>query len=124
MDFCSFCDNMLYIKDTEEDKFNVMYYCKNCSYEKPLSTESTSTLIIQNKYSDNNINMNNVINENIIHDPTIPHINNIVCPNTQCIKPKDKNNDIMYIKVDNVNLKFVYYCTYCKYFWENNLNKN
>lgn len=124
MEFCEFCNNMLYIKDTEEDKFKVMYYCKNCSFEKPLSTSLESTLIIQNKYTENTINMKNVINENIVHDPTIPHIDNIVCPNTSCIKPEDKNNDIMYIKTDNINLKFVYYCTYCKHFWENNLIKN
>lgn len=124
MEFCKFCNNMLYIKDSKEDRFDVKYYCKNCNFEKQLSNNTTSTLIIQNKYADNNINLNNIINENIIHDPTIPHIDNITCLNKECIKPSEKNNDIMYIKVNNINLKFVYYCTYCKHFWENNLNKN
>jgi hypothetical protein len=115
---------MLYIKDSKEDRFDVKYYCKNCNFEKPLSNTTASTLIIQNKYTDNNINLNNVINDNIVHDPTIPHIDNITCLNKECTKPNDRNNDIMYIKVDNINLKFVYYCTYCKHFWENNLIKN
>lgn len=124
MEFCDYCENMLYIKDNDEDKFDVKYYCKNCNFEKPLSDKNTSTLIIQNRYSENSVNLTNVINENIINDHTIPHIDNIPCPNKECTKPKDKNNDIMYIKTDNVNLKFVYYCVYCKKFWENNLKKN
>ena len=124
MDFCNYCNNMLYIKDNEEDKFDVKYYCKNCNFEKPLSVESKTTLIIQNKYSENSLNIENLINDNIIHDPTIPHIDNIQCPNSNCTKPESQGNDIMYIKTDNTNLKFVYYCTFCKHFWENNLIKN
>lgn len=124
MEFCNFCDNMLYIKDNEDDRFDVKYYCKNCNFEKPLSLENKSSIIIQNRYLEKNINMNNVINDNIIHDPTIPHIDNIPCPNKDCTKPESKGNDIIYIKVDNINLKFVYYCVYCKKFWENNLIKN
>ena len=122
MEFCNYCNNMLYIKDSQEDKFDVKYYCKSCNFEKDLSNEST--LIIQNKYVENSMNIENIINDNIIYDPTIPHIDNIVCPNSKCSKPKEKGNDIMYIKIDNINLKFVYYCTYCKHYWENNLIKN
>lgn len=124
MEFCTYCDNMLYIKDDQEDKFDVKYYCKNCNFEKPLSTDMITTLIIQNKYTQQTTNIHNIMNDNIIHDPTIPHIDNIQCPNNSCTKPDDKGNDIMYIKTDNENLKFVYYCTYCKHFWENHINKN
>jgi DNA-directed RNA polymerase subunit M/transcription elongation factor TFIIS len=120
MEFCEFCENMLYIKDADDDSFNVKYYCKNCHFEKPLSIDNTSTLIIQNKYLAN-VNFKNVVNKNIIHDPTIPHIDNIPCPNTECCKPIEKSNDIIYIKVDNINLKFIYYCVYCKEFWENKI---
>lgn len=124
MEFCNFCENMLYIKDKEDDKFDVKYYCKNCNFEKPLSADNSSTLIITNRCSENVVNMTNVINKNIIHDPTIPHIDNIQCPNKECTKPNEKHNDVMYIKTDNINLRFVYYCVYCKKFWENNLIKN
>lgn len=125
MEFCELCENMLYIKNNPEDAFDVKYYCKNCQFEKPLSEKQESTLIIQNIYNANNSDdYSNFINEHIIHDPTIPHIDNIPCPNSQCSKPDNKTNDVMYIKVDNINLKFIYYCTYCKHFWENNLKKN
>lgn len=125
MEFCHFCNNMLYIKDDPDDAFDVKLYCKNCQFQKPLSDSKQTKLVIQNIYNANNvIDYKNILNENIIHDPTIPHIDNIKCPNEGCTKPKDAGNDILYIKIDTVNLKFIYYCTYCKQFWENNLKKN
>lgn len=125
MDFCDFCENMLYIKDNPDDAFDVIFYCKNCQFQKPLCNDKSSKLIIRNIYNTNNVvDYKNIITENIIHDPTIPHIDNIPCPNSNCTKQNNEGNDIMYIKVDNVNLKFIYYCTYCKEFWENNLKKN
>lgn len=121
MEFCNFCDNMLYIKSNEENPFDVKYYCKNCTFEKPLSTG----MVIQNRYDNTtNVNYKSIINKNIVHDPTIPHIDNIPCLNSQCTKPEDQGNDVMYIKVDNINLKFIYYCTYCKHYWENNVKVN
>lgn len=126
MKFCEFCDNMLYIKSNEDDNFDVRYYCKNCNFEQPLSDDQEqSTMIIQNRYnSKDDVSYKTVINENIVHDPTVPHIDNLPCPNTNCTKPEGASNDVMYIKVDNINLKFVYYCTYCKHFWENNVRVN
>ena len=118
MEFCKFCDNMLYIKDSEENKFNVKYYCKNCHFEKQLSEQSKTKLIIQNKYNAD-IPLHNVLNKNIIFDPTIPHIDNIKCPNKDCCKKPDEQNDIMYIKTNAIDLSFVYYCVYCNHFWEN-----
>ena len=126
MEFCDFCDNMLYIKSNEDDAFDVKYYCKNCSFEKSLSTnENKSTMIVQNRYDvSKNVDYKSIINKHIVHDPTIPHIDNIPCPNEQCTKGESDGNDVMYIKVDNINLKFIYYCTYCKHFWENNVRVN
>ena len=116
MEFCKHCENMLYIKETDEHE--VKLYCKNCNFEKPLAEDNTSKLVLQNIYR-SDINTNKVFNANIEHDRTIPHIDNISCPNTKCTKPKDDANDVMYMNTDNVNLKYVYYCVHCKYFWEN-----
>lgn len=125
MEFCNLCENMLYIKDNPDDAFDVKLYCKNCNFNKPLSETKESKLIIQNLYNTQNVkDYKNILNDNIIYDPTIPHIDNITCPNGACSRPPDANNDIMYIKVDQTNLKFIYYCVYCKEFWENNLKKN
>lgn len=122
MEFCNFCDNMLYIKDEETDKFKVKQYCKNCNFEKPLS-EIESSKVINSSSNKTQFNYTSIMTKHIEYDPTIPHIDNIKCPNDKCTKAKDKNNDIMYIKTNEIYLKFVYYCTYCKFFWENNLTE-
>jgi len=119
MEFCNFCNNMMYIKDDEDDKFNVKLYCKCCSYEKQISNENSSTLILQNTY-DKKVDYKKHINPNIEYDITIPHVDNICCPNENCSKKESEKNDVMYIKIDHINLIYVYYCTYCKHFWKTN----
>jgi DNA-directed RNA polymerase subunit M/transcription elongation factor TFIIS len=118
MEFCDCCDNMLYIRDSEDDKFDVKYYCKNCSFEKEISKDNKSKLIIQNMFNMDDHSIDN-LTPNIEYDKTIPHVDNIECPNKECSKPKDKSNDVMYVKTDIINIKYVYYCTHCKQFWEN-----
>jgi DNA-directed RNA polymerase subunit M/transcription elongation factor TFIIS len=116
MEFCNHCQNMLYIKD--DDNHSVKLYCKNCTFEKPLAEDEKSKLVLQNFYK-SDINIHNVFNKNIEYDKTIPHIDNISCPNKDCTKPKNQTNDIMFMNTDSINLKYVYYCVYCKHFWEN-----
>ena len=35
MHFCDKCDNMFYIKLSEDSPDSIIYYCKNCGNEKP-----------------------------------------------------------------------------------------
>lgn len=116
MDFCKFCENMLYIKDNEDHV--VKLYCKNCNFEKLLAEDTTSKLVLQNFYR-SDINKSRVFTQNIEYDKTIPHVDNLNCPNNKCSKPKNEPNDVMYMNTDSVNLKYVYYCVFCKQFWEN-----
>ena len=115
MDFCNICVNMLYTKVDEEK--NLVNYCKNCLYEE-IVTSTESKLIINSLYDDKN-NFNLHLNKYIKYDPTIPKVNNITCLNSKCSKEKDQDNNILVIKYDNINLKYVYFCCYCDYYWNN-----
>ena len=117
MEFCEFCENMMYIKTNSEDVFDVFYMCKNCDHTKPLSKTST-TKVVQTFYASDEKNVLG-LTQNIEFDPTIPHDHNIVCPNKECVKEKNAPNDVMYMKTDEINMKFAYYCVHCKQFWEN-----
>ena len=115
MEFCEYCNNMYYIKE-KEDK-TIEYYCKNCGSTKGIKDSSNSKLIIENNYEEDTEKYAQFLNPFIIHDNTIPHVNNVNCQNDKCSKPTTLQNDVMYIKYDVKRIKYVYYCVHCKYFW-------
>ena len=116
MDFCKLCENMLYIKTEDNRLFN---HCKNCSNSVEIDSNNKSIPIIENNYEEENINYHTFINPYIKHDPTLPRVNNIVCPNVKCTKKKNEDNEVIFIKYDNENMKYLYYCLYCEKFWKN-----
>lgn len=120
MDFCDYCNNMLYIKQLEENN-EMIFYCKTCNQEKKMTSDvdTQKSQKISSKDYDILNSYKQFINHNIIYDNTIPHVNNIKCVNENCTKTDSEDNDIMYIKYDAINIKYMYYCTYCKEFWMN-----
>ncbi len=120
MEFCKLCDNMLYIKREVTDKQDkLINYCKNCSNSVELKSDNKSILIFENNYEKEKINYKLFINPYIKYDPTLPRVNNLVCPNAKCTKKKNQDNEVIYIKYDNENMKYLYYCVYCEEFWVN-----
>jgi len=122
MHFCNKCDNMYYIKISDENDNTLKYYCRNCGFEdNTLSIENTCVSKTQFKKGDRKFN--HFINEYTKLDPTLPHISNLTCPNDECISRKDPSNnpsDIIYIRYDNTNMKFIYLCNHCNKKWTTN----
>jgi len=116
MEFCDFCCNMLYIRDEENNRYLVQYYCKNCGFNKPISEESKTIPVIRNMYTNEN-NHARYLNPDLVHDPTIPHVDNIPCPNENCSRKSDEKQDVIFMKYDVNQIKFVYMCVHCKMFW-------
>jgi len=148
MHFCSECHNMYYLKIKEEDEdidSNILiYYCRNCGHEDTtLSAESICVSDTQFRRSEQNFT--HIVNEYTKHDPTLPRINTIKCPNHECISnttsmaggassnkksdeektaldmpDKDNNNgrEVIYIRYDDVNMKYVYLCVHCDTTWK------
>jgi DNA-directed RNA polymerase subunit M/transcription elongation factor TFIIS len=120
MEFCKLCDNMLYIKrEVTDEQDKLINYCKNCSNSVELKSDNKSILIFENNYEKEKINYKLFINPYIKYDPTLPRVNNLVCPNAKCTKKKNQDNEVIYIKYDNENMKYLYYCVYCEEFWVN-----
>lgn len=121
MEFCPDCDYMLYIEskphEDDENVFTTENICKNCGYTREIGDKM---LIISdtNTSYDTNIKIAPYLQENIIHDPTIPHVTDIQCPFQDCTKKPNQENDVMYMKYDHINMKYVYKCTYCKQSWK------
>ena len=122
MHFCSECDNMYYLKlgKGDDDVDRVIYYCKRCGHEETI--EDTNNLcVLQIKLKKNKQKYNHIINRYTKHDPTLPRITNISCPNKEC----DSNTsgipqEIIYIRYDDIDMKYVYLCAVCDYVWETN----
>jgi DNA-directed RNA polymerase subunit M/transcription elongation factor TFIIS len=113
MKFCSVCDNMLYLSLDDTDKLT--FRCKNCLNEEDAPKEAC---ILNKNYIDDETKYQQYINPNIKYDATLPRVNAIRCPNAQCSKPSDKDNEVIYLKYDKTNMRFMYYCCFCETFWK------
>ena len=119
MNFCVKCDNMYYIKLSTDDGNSLIYYCRNCGNEENnidnnLTVSKTTFKRIDQKYA-------NVINQYTKLDPTLPRVKNIPCPNENCISNKSETSserEVIYIRYDDIDLKFVYLCAHCDTIWK------
>lgn len=188
MQFCSECHNMYYlkIKDENEEVGNTLiYYCRNCGHED-VSLSTTNICVSDMQIQSSEKQYSHIVNEYTKHDPTLPRINTIKCPNQDCssnlsmkgggagetskkaatIKPKtttkkpktqkkdsliaadadedaadaddlemnmdenrivgndiQNNQEVIYIRYDDINMKYVYLCVHCNTTWRTD-NKN
>jgi DNA-directed RNA polymerase subunit M/transcription elongation factor TFIIS len=111
---------MYYIRINADDSNTLVYYCRNCGNEdKLLSTSNVCVSKTQIKKSEQSFN--HIINKYTKLDPTLPRINNILCPNLDCATNKsDKEREIIYIRYDDTNMKYVYLCSECDTVWQTN----
>lgn len=118
MHFCDDCGNMYYISINEDDPNSLQLYCRHCGHKNttiPIGGTSVSKLVIkgsQQKFS-------HIINEYTKLDPTLPRIDKILCPNDACgTNTKHDPREIIYIRYDTKNMKYVYLCSTCDTVWE------
>ena len=118
MHFCSKCSNMLYISIAPDDTNKLIYYCRNCgNVDDTLSTDNVVISKIQLKKSEQEFG--HVINKYTKFDPTLPRINTILCPNAECKTNTDNAaREIIYIRYDDLNMKYVYLCSTCDTVWK------
>ena len=119
MKFCVKCDNMYYIGVNEKNPNELTHYCRNCGYVDHSNIQENSC-ILRNDIKKGEQKYNHIINEYTKLDPTLPRIRNINCPNVNCktnteekIKP-----EILYIRYDENNLKYIYMCSTCDTTWK------
>lgn len=116
MEFCELCDNMLYVKSNEEKK--LVKYCKHCEFEK-IETTNSAIKISKTIYSEDDLLYNQHVNKYLRYDPTLRRIKDpmINCPNTKCEAPESKRQ-VIYIKYDSKNMKYLYVCEHCGETWK------
>ena len=127
--FCPDCGFILFLKknldkddnviDTNYEENSLLNYCKNCNYHTKFTHENT--IVFKKNYGDTYQVENKIQNEYLIYDPTLPRISNIDCINTTCISNTDESvkKEIIFIKFDEDNMKYLYLCKHCKASWTN-----
>ena len=117
MHFCSECKNMYYIRISSEDANKLIYYCRNCGHEDTtLTVDNLNITNSQIKNSDEEITF---INKYTKLDPTLPRVKNILCPNDKCdTNTHNKPREIIYIRYDDINMKYIYLCSACDTVWK------
>ena len=115
MHFCDKCQNMYYIRLDTDDTNKLIYYCRHCGHEENNILNTNS--VVYSSTSASSLNSSNIINEFTKLDPTLPRVSNILCPNEDCEtnKAADKEREIIYIRYDHVNMKYIYLCATCDY---------
>ena len=118
MHFCSKCQNMYYISIDPNDPNKLVYYCRNCgNQDETISVSNVTVSKVQLKKSEQEFS--HIINKYTKLDPTLPRINTILCPNAACeTNTKDLAREIIYIRYDDVNMKYVYLCYDCETIWQ------
>ena len=122
MHFCNVCSNMYYIRINADDPNKLVYYCRKCGNEDTtLAAENicvSRTLIKKSEQS-----FNHIINKYTKLDPTLPRIYNIKCPNANCetnveTLEKQEPAEIIYMRYDDINMKYLYICVSCDNIWK------
>ena len=145
MKFCSECQNMYYIKINGEDANTLVYYCRFCGHEDNEPTDD-GVVVLRTEYKKTEQQFSHMINRYIKHDPTLPRITNVKCPNEGCKSngstdkshgPTDKSSSasgghdspkghepsVIYLRYDDANMKYLYICEHCDTTWKTDDNK-
>jgi len=137
MNFCPDCETYLNTKISQNENPNkiMSFECTNCGYSKiiDIAKEPNYKCVFQQNYKLQKITIEQKNLQFLSKDPTLPHVNNIPCPNTKCITNKDNStseiltldpenkniNNVLYIKLNESDLTFLYQCCNCNHTWTN-----
>ncbi len=113
MKFCPVCRYYLYLSMIDG---KLTRQCRSCSYSEE---EQAGGLVSYTNLEEKvNEGYKILVNEFTRMDPTLPHIDSIKCKNDECPSVKGRaKSDVIYIKYDNVNMKFLYICNVCGEEW-------
>ena len=120
MHFCSVCNNMYYLRIDEQNPNKLDYYCRNCGHEDKLLAHE-NMCVSKTYIKKNDQSFNHIINEYTKLDPTLPRVSTILCPNPECeTNTNNVKREIIYIRYDDTNMKYVYLCSECSTIWQTN----
>jgi DNA-directed RNA polymerase subunit M/transcription elongation factor TFIIS len=100
----------------EQDANELRRICRNCGYQE---LDKKGGLILEIDLKEKTSEGYKILmNEFTKKDPTLPHVNTIKCPNVSCeTNTANKERDVIYLKYDAINMKYLYICNVCDTQW-------
>ena len=120
MHFCSNCSNMYYIRINSDNPNKLVYYCRKCGNED-LTLATNNVCVSKTQIKKTEQTFSHIINKYTKFDPTLPRINTVLCPDPDCPTNKEAiPREIIYIRYDDTNMKYIYLCSECDTVWQTN----
>ena len=127
MHVCSVCQNMYYICLNASNPNKLLYYCRNCGHTDDNETQKhKNTFITQTNLKKKEQEFGHIINQYTKLDPTLPRVNNVMCPNDECptnAESEENLREIINIRYDDKNMKYVSLCSTCDTVWKSEEHK-
>jgi DNA-directed RNA polymerase subunit M/transcription elongation factor TFIIS len=110
--FCPTCRYYLFLQSGSN---TLQRLCRNCRYTE---NDEKGGLVMEQS-SETSEGYKILVNEFTRYDVRLPHIvKTLRCPEPACkTNQGEAESDILYIKYDAANLKYLYICTGCGYQW-------
>jgi DNA-directed RNA polymerase subunit M/transcription elongation factor TFIIS len=114
---------MYYIRIDSENTNKLVYYCRNCGNEDS-TMDINNISVSKTQLSKSEQKFSHIINKYTKLDPTLPRISKILCPNAECeTNTHETPREIIYIRYDDVNMKYIYLCSTCDTTWKTDEQK-
>lgn len=99
-----------------EEQDMLIYKCINCGFE---DKDVKGGLIVESMLQESTSEGYKILlNEFTRYDPTLPHVKNIKCPTGTCsTNTTGQERDVILVKYDAVNMKYIYICNICGTEW-------
>jgi hypothetical protein len=112
---------MFYISINANDSNKMIYYCRNCGNTDD-NTMNDSLCVLSTNLQKGEQTFNHIVNKYTKYDPTLPRIYNVKCPNANCKSniENDIKPEVVYMRYDDANMKYIYICTICDTNWKTN----
>ncbi len=126
MKFCTECQNMYYISIDEANINNLTYYCRFCG-NKDDQVAKEGVVVLKTQYKQSEQKFNHMVNKYTKYDPTLPRKTSMKCPNELCndqsaaataTAATAAGSDIIYLRYDDENMKYLYICSNCNFTWK------
>lgn len=116
LSFCNVCQNMLFLSVSQDGR-QLLHVCKNCNTTQVAEADGGSLCVSETLYSDEGAAARALADPSIKHDPTLPRVSNIVCPRGEQCPGHGKQQEVIYLRHNAANLRYVYFCCHCDHFW-------
>ena len=114
MKVCGVCQNMFVMKLQADGK--LIWNCLSCGIEEE---QAGGCLIMETLVQERSSEGYRILlNEFTRQDTTLPHTKSIKCSKDSCpSNGSGSERDIIYIKYDAINMKYLYICNVCGESW-------